>query len=246
MITTLVLPDNWLYGLVVGILLVLASIISQKITIRGALLGGLIGMACFLGANFTGMALLIGFFVMGTMASQHKKKHKITLNLAQENAGKRGVEHVIANGGVAGVCALLAYLFPAYNIPFSAMLSAALSAAAADTWASELGNVYGKKYYNIITWQADERGKDGVVSAEGTLLGVLASVVIAMLYASYTADYYVLTGVVIAGIVGNITDSVLGATLQQKGVLSNSGVNFVNTLAAALFMLLWMGNYFLS
>jgi len=37
-----------------------------------------------------------------------------------------------------------------------------------------------------------------------------------------------------AGTVGGIVDSLLGATLERRGLLNNDGVNFTNTLAGAL------------
>ena len=40
--------------------------------------------------------------------------------------------------------------------------------------------------------------------------------------------------ITVAGTIGNLADSVLGATLERAGVLSNDGVNFFNTLTAAL------------
>lgn len=41
--------------------------------------------------------------------------------------------------------------------------------------------------------------------------------------------------VAISGFLGNVMDSVLGASVQQTGWVNNHGVNFLNTLFAALF-----------
>lgn len=41
--------------------------------------------------------------------------------------------------------------------------------------------------------------------------------------------------IVLAGTFGNWVDSVLGAAFERKGLLSNNMVNFLNTLAGALF-----------
>ena len=40
--------------------------------------------------------------------------------------------------------------------------------------------------------------------------------------------------IILAGLIGNLADSLLGATLERKGVLSNDAVNFLNTAIAAL------------
>jgi uncharacterized membrane protein len=44
--------------------------------------------------------------------------------------------------------------------------------------------------------------------------------------------------IAVAGTIGNLSDSVLGATLERKGIIPNDVVNFFNTLVAALFLLL--------
>jgi uncharacterized membrane protein len=41
-----------------------------------------------------------------------------------------------------------------------------------------------------------------------------------------------------AGFLGNLADSFLGAALQRRGILNNDWVNFLNTLIAAVSMIL--------
>ena len=40
--------------------------------------------------------------------------------------------------------------------------------------------------------------------------------------------------VILGGIIGNLADSVLGATLERRGTLGNDVVNFLNTLVGAI------------
>ena len=92
---------------------------------------------------------------------------------------------------------------------------------------SELGNVYGKHFYNIINFKRDIRGLNGVVSFEGTLIGILGSSLIALIYAMLAGFTIDLLWVVIAGTIGNLTDSVLGATLERKQILNNKCSQFL-------------------
>jgi uncharacterized membrane protein len=45
--------------------------------------------------------------------------------------------------------------------------------------------------------------------------------------------------IIAAGTAGNLSDSVMGALLERRGVIGNNAVNFLNTLIAALVMLLF-------
>jgi uncharacterized protein (TIGR00297 family) len=110
----------------------------------------------------------------------------------------------------------------------------------ADTLSSELGTVYGKNFYNIITFKKDQKGLDGVVSLEGTLIGIAGSVVVAAIYCAGFGWTEHFIWIMLAGTTGNITDSVLGATLERKNLINNDVVNFLNTLVGAVVILLLM------
>lgn len=210
------------------------SVYWEKIDIPGAIVGGVIASCIYAGGGYGSLALLFLFFVMGSLASHWKISWKQAEGLAEKNKGKRSVVNAVSNGGVAAICGLLAALFASYSDVFLCMLAASLASATADTLASELGNIYGKYYINILTLKSDERGKDGVISLAGTLWGALGSLVIAVSYGLANSFDTFLFIVFIGGIMGNAFDSILGASLQQKGYLNNHMVNVANTAFAAL------------
>ena len=214
------------------------SVKAGKLTEAGAVTGGLLGLAIFMGAGFTGLAMLGTFFVAGTVATSWKMNYKISLGLVEENKGRRTAGQAWANGGVAGLLGLLSWCYPAQSDLFQVMLAASFAAATSDTLSSELGNVYGRKYYNILTLRPDQRGLNGVVSVEGTLWGIAGSGLIGCCYGLGFGWNGGVWCVVLAGLIGNISDSLLGATLERRSFLSNNAVNFLNTGIGALAALL--------
>jgi uncharacterized protein (TIGR00297 family) len=84
----------------------------------------------------------------------------------------------------------------------------------------------------------DLRGLNGVVSMEGTLVGIAGSFIVASVYTLGFGFNINFLWIIIAGTVGNFSDSILGAALERKGFLQNNEVNFLNTAVAALFVLL--------
>ncbi len=207
----------------------------KKLTLTASLTGGLLGICIYIGAGFTGIAMLATFFVPGTLATSWRMKDKQRLLLSENYNGTRKASQVIANAGISAMAGLLIYFLPQYNVLLQLIMAAALASATADTLSSELGNVYGKRFYNILTFQKDKRGLDGVISLEGTLAGLAGSVLIGLVYAigfGWKTSLFVI--IVIAGTVGNLSDSLLGAAFERKKLLNNDAVNFINTLIAAL------------
>ena len=215
--------------------LILITVYAGKLTMPGALMGGLIAIALYLGTGFSSLVLLGSFFLLGTLATSWKFKQKAIHGFAEKNHGKRDIFQVIANGGVAGLLACLALIFPQHNELILLMIASSFSAATADTLSSELGTLYGSRFFNVITFNPDTRGENGVVSPEGLLIGLAGSCVIATIYAVfYIFEWNYLLIIIVAGTAGNIIDSITGATLERNGKLQNNGVNFINTLSAAL------------
>ena len=219
---------------------VACSIWFKKLTPAGGIVGGVLGGFLYLGAGWTGFLLMAGFFILGTIATSWKRRNKQALRTPEEHKGTRTTSQVLANGGVGATLGLLAFLFPQHKELYQLMIAAAFSSATADTVSSELGTVYGRRFYNILSFKKDKRGLDGVVSGEGTVAGVLGSLVVAAIYSTGSGWNNDFLWIVIAGTVGNLADSLLGALFERRGLLHNDLVNFGNTLIAAL-VALWAG-----
>jgi uncharacterized protein (TIGR00297 family) len=204
------------------------SVRTERLTPAAAVTGALVGLATWLGAGVTGFAMLTAFFVLGTAATRWKGERKY----GERRGEKRTTGQVFANGGLAGLLGLFAVCPPAAQSNLALAMAAALASATADTLSSELGTLYGKRFYDILTLKRDTRGLDGVVSLEGTAIGIAGSSVIAIIYALGFGFQHALI-VIVAGTAGNLADSVLGAAFERKNRLSNNAVNFLNTALAA-------------
>jgi uncharacterized protein (TIGR00297 family) len=213
------------------------SIKTKKLTVFAALTAAFLGVCLYVGAGYYGILMAAVLFTLATIATAQKSAVKEALGAAEKNKGQRTAGQVFANVGAAGLLGLLCFFYPAKIDVLRLMMAASLASAAADTVASELGMVYGKRFYNCISFKNDQKGLDGVVSLEGTLFGLAASLIIALVYALSFAWNLNFWWIIIAGTIGNLADSVLGATLERQGYVGNNAVNFLNTVIAAVVAL---------
>ena len=173
------------------------------LTPRGLLAACAVGSAVAWGLSWPGLLVLAAFFLSGSLLTQ----------LAERQAGgggpRRSARQVVANGGVAAVAALLG------SWPGAA---GAIAAAAADTWATEIGAFSPIPPRLVTSWRRVTRGTSGGITLLGTLGGCVGAVTIAWLTFALAPRGVTprLVTVAMAGVAGMLADSLLGATLQGK------------------------------
>lgn len=228
---------GWHFALLAVMLLVLLlSVRKKKLTLAAGIVAGILGLVVMLGTGITGALLLIAFFAMGVWASRYKRYRKQAIT-GPSHTEQRNWVQVLANGGIAGICSLLVPVDNGHLSLYVYLAAGSLAAAAADTVSSEIGTVHGSRFVNVLTWKREPPGGDGVISLEGTLAGLSAATVIALVYGIGVGASHEIFYVMAAGVLGNLVDSLLGAGLQRRGWLNNDGVNFCNTAAGALIAL---------
>src|SRR3954464_13474850 len=105
------MPSDYLFLLLILLGAMFYSVRKNKLTFNAAITGGVIGICIFLGAGFTGIAMIGLFFLLGTMATSWKIGTKERLGAAEQNKGRRTTGQVVANGGVAALTGITSWLF---------------------------------------------------------------------------------------------------------------------------------------
>ncbi|MBP9040905.1 MAG: DUF92 domain-containing protein [Anaerolineaceae bacterium] len=171
--------------------------------------------------GFAWALVLMVFFITSSGLSLLFKKRKTTVEEKYAKGSRRDARQVLANGGLAGAAVIAHVLFPTSILPWVAF-SAVFAAANADTWATELGVLNRTSPRLIHTGKVVPAGTSGGVS----LAGMLAAAAGSMIVAATTYIFWPLTGlaganrlllsllIVVAGFLGSIVDSVIGATVQ--------------------------------
>jgi uncharacterized protein (TIGR00297 family) len=198
----------------------------------GALAGGFACLLIFAGAGPTVFAALAVLFVMTWISTRLGHHRKVALGLAERREGRNGWQ-VIANLGVAALSSV-GFSVTGSRVWLIAAL-AAVAEAATDTVASEIGQYRGPQARLITTWEHVPAGTDGGITIPGSIAGLAAGLVIAVIAVLGgmipASQIWIPVG---AGFAGMLIDSILGAMLQRRGWISNQAVNFISTLAAAV------------
>lgn len=220
--------------------------VGATVTPAGAIAAALLGIVVSALGGPWALGVLLLFFALGSAATRMGRRVKEARGIAQERGGRRGIPNVVANGGVAGLCA--AIMLPAgpdggrWVSSVIVAFTGALATAAADTVSSEIGKAFGKRTFVVTTLRPVPPGTEGAVSLEGTLAGVVASALVAALGAAWILQAgmdggptSVVVAVVAGAFAGTTFESVVGAITDRHGAPVDSHLlNFANTAVGAV------------
>jgi len=236
--------------LIVNGALAIAGYFARSVSVSGAIGGWFLGATLILGAGWPMYVALLAFFVIGTATTKLGYSRKAKLGLAQESGGRRGFSHAFSNVGVAAICAIavsrvsrmdespLEWMAVVYFMGI-----ASLATAAADTTASEIGQLVGKRAFLPLTLRRVPVGTEGAISLEGTLAGLLGGFLVAVAgvlslhYGLLRSDLGAIFFITAAAFLGSYVESIAGSwNRKQTRPVPNGVLNFFNTAVGAILL----------
>jgi uncharacterized protein (TIGR00297 family) len=213
----------------VNLLLALLARALKVVTRSGAACGFLLGVAVYMGFGYRSFMLMLAFFALGSVATRVGYATKAARGVAERRGGARNWRQALANS-LAGAFFALLVITTHHEGAFLLALVATFAEAAGDTVSSEIGQWISDRAYLITTFRPVAAGEDGGVSLGGSVAGVAASALVVSLGLALRlcgkGSAIIALG---AALAGNVLDSVLGATLERRGLVTNGIVNFAGT-----------------
>lgn len=206
---------------------VLAAYILKWLTIDGANSAILFGIIALGFGGITGAVILLAFFVSSSLISKDIFDEQ---GLYKVSFRRNGVQ-VWSNGFWFALWIIVWFVSEQAVFLIAAISSMAFSTA--DTWASEIGSERFKARTHMIhTFKKVEPGTDGGVSVPGTIATVFGAFFIAGLFwvMNKNFGFTALFIVAIAGFLGSLADSLIGATVQGKKLNVNIRNIFSNRI----------------
>lgn len=201
-------------GLLLAALVSFVARKARSLTTGGAIAATAIGTVA-VAAGWNWGALLIIYFASSTVLSRSGRplKEQRTASIVAKG-GERDAVQVLANGAIFAGAAIAMVLHP--DARWMALGAGSLAAAAADTWATEIGTLYGGEPRSILNWRPVGAGTSGGITPIGTLAAVSGAMFVAILAKLLGSTPAVAQHVALGGVAGALLDSLLGATAQAR------------------------------
>jgi uncharacterized protein (TIGR00297 family) len=220
---------EWLIGLACSAGIAGAAYAKRSLSGSGFFAAVMLGTVMYALGSAVWFGSLIAFFVSSTLWSKWKKHAKAEAESGYEKTGRRDAGQVLANGGVGLLLCAANWAYP-HPLWWYAFLGV-MAAVTADTWATEIGGLSRTPPISIKTGRRVPPGTSGGVSglgmvaslAGGLFIGAAAWMLLVVVPGQSAPDttsaalrpaaWIGIAG--LAGIIGSLADSWIGATWQQ-------------------------------
>lgn len=230
-------------------LIALAAWRARSLSASGALAATAVGTLTFSASPAWG-AYLVAWFVITSALSRlgtaRKARH---VGAVVEKGGRRDAWQVLANGGVFAALAFASGTGSFAAVPLAAAAVAALAAAGADTWATEVGTWWRAGARSLRTGTRVPAGTSGAITWPGSLaLSAGATVWSAVAVLLGLVPRALLGPIALGAMLGAWLDTLLGAWLQCRRhcptchTATERRVHDCGTLTLHAGGLAWLGN----
>ncbi len=230
--------ETWISILIVGGLLLLSGM--RHSLNKGGLFGAAgLGLIVGLLGNWAWLTLIIAFLISSDLLTKVAIEKKKLAHVAESEDGQRGWENVLANGGIPGMLAIAAWASSDWTSIWP-LFVAAVAAAAADTWASEVGCL-DKRVWMITSLRRCEVGDNGGFSITGQIAAAGGAAIIIGIASILTkissggwGDFETWALIGLCGWLGCQIDSILGSLFENRGLINKGTVNVLAIAASAV------------
>lgn len=212
---------TFLLWLLIAFILAYGAYRLKVLTLSGTMVAFLLGTFIFGIGGIAWMIPLGIFFLLSSLLSKLGGSRKASAELMYEKSGNRDMMQVLANGGVAGLLAII-WHYTQFDLLYLAFLGS-LAAATADTWGTEIGVFSRRPPRSILTFRQVTMGTSGGITMVGTTGAALGSGILTLsglLVPISTLDpllkSHTFLAIAFAGVAGALFDSLLGATVQAQ------------------------------
>lgn len=233
-------------GAALAVLMSSAAIRARMLSPSGAVAAAIVGTFA-VAAGWAWGTLLVVFFALTSALSAYgaERKRALTRGVLAKGSRRDAVQ-VLSNGGVF-TAAAAGWLVTGSPLWLAAG-AGAIAAAAADSWATEIGLAFGGRPRSIVSGRPLSPGTSGGITLAGSLGAVAGAAAMAGTVLIIGWPRGAVSAALLAGVLGMIIDSVLGATLQCHrycpgcGTETEQRVHHCGRATAAIRGVRWMNN----
>lgn len=190
---------------------------TRSLRTSGALAAIVVGsLALRVGWNWG--AYLISWFAIASMLSRiGRERKRVRTDSIVAKSDQRDFKQVFANGGVFALCAAAWLIGIGDREPLAIAAAASLAAAGADTWATEIGTLFGGTPWSLRAHARVPVGTSGSITWSGCaalLAGAIALAGFAVLFSVVSSSTF--CAVTLGALAGAWSDTLLGAWFQER------------------------------
>ena len=227
----------WLNAFLINFGLIFFGQRLPFLTKKGWIHAGVLGTILWGSIGWKGWISVCIYLFLGTLVTKIGYKNKASRGIAEARGGQRGPENVWGSASTGCSLALLSCFWPESLNLLMVGFASSFTAKLSDTFSSEIGKRFGKRTFLITNLKLVEPGTEGAISLEGTMAGLLGSLImtVVMFKLSIISKVSVAFIVLLSGFIATILESYIGALVQNKiNWMTNELVNSIQTSLAAI------------